>query len=415
MFMSPITAAASATVSDAGLGQILRSVRQHLGMDVAFISEFRDGRRWFQQVECAEGHETIAVGDSHPLEESYCQRVVDGRLPELIGNAADNPEAMSLPVTKALAIGAYMGVPITLRDGHVHGTFCCFSGKPDETLTERDLCTMRAFAQLAAEQIDEANDKAKAVQAKVSKISSIIQQRELQIAYQPVVNIDGGELAFIECLSRFHSRPYQAPDWWFSLAEEVGLGVELELVAIAKAMQERRGLPPSTSISINVSPEAVVSPLLADVLGFISPSKIILEITEHESVRNYSVLNSALTKLRRRGFRLAVDDAGAGHSSLRHILKLRPDFIKLDTSLTRGIDDDPAKRALATALISFSRDTGSEIVAEGVETEAELETLRILGVSLAQGFLFGRPVSLKEMAEAMPAFCGAPRTHEVGA
>ena len=104
------------------------------------------------------------------------------------------------------------------------------------------------------------------------------------------------------------------------------------------------------------------------------------------------MLTRALDTLRRRGVRLAVDDAGAGFASLRHIVRLSPDFIKLDVSLTRGIDIDPVRQSLAAALVSFARDTGPVVVAEGIETEAELEALRHLGVPLGQGFHLGRPM-----------------------
>jgi EAL domain-containing protein (putative c-di-GMP-specific phosphodiesterase class I) len=120
-------------------------------------------------------------------------------------------------------------------------------------------------------------------------------------------------------------------------------------------------------------------------------SRVVLEITEHTTVEDYAKLHEVLRPLRERGMRLSIDDAGAGYSSFRHILRLRPDFIKLDISLTRDIDSDRGRRALAAALIGFARETGAELIAEGVETESELATLRKLGVHKAQGYLLGRP------------------------
>jgi EAL domain-containing protein (putative c-di-GMP-specific phosphodiesterase class I) len=127
--------------------------------------------------------------------------------------------------------------------------------------------------------------------------------------------------------------------------------------------------------------------------------RIVLEITEHESVDDYAKLGAALAPLRERGLRVAVDDAGAGYASFRHILKLEPDVIKLDISITRDIDTQISRRALAAALIRFAEETGSRIVAEGVETEAELAVLRELRVNKAQGFLIGRPVPIAAAAE----------------
>jgi EAL domain-containing protein (putative c-di-GMP-specific phosphodiesterase class I) len=108
-----------------------------------------------------------------------------------------------------------------------------------------------------------------------------------------------------------------------------------------------------------------------------------------------------LQPLRQCGLKLAVDDAGAGYSSLRHILNLRPDFIKLDVDLIRHIDLDPARRALASALIAFARDTSSNIIAEGVETVSEFATLQSLGVEQAQGYFLGRPMPLDKALQSI--------------
>ena len=120
-------------------------------------------------------------------------------------------------------------------------------------------------------------------------------------------------------------------------------------------------------------------------------SSLVLEITEHEEIRDYSSVAKVLAPLRERGLRLAVDDAGAGYASLRHILQLRPDIIKLDRSLIQNLDQDDTEFFLATALASFARSTGAEIIAEGVETEGELQALKELDVDLAQGYLLARP------------------------
>jgi EAL domain-containing protein (putative c-di-GMP-specific phosphodiesterase class I) len=121
---------------------------------------------------------------------------------------------------------------------------------------------------------------------------------------------------------------------------------------------------------------------------------VILEITEHAAVADYDRLVAALAPLRALGLRVSVDDAGAGYASLRHILALEPDILKLDISLTRGIDHDCKRRALASALIAFAREINTGITAEGVESEAELETLSALGVTHVQGYYLARPMEL---------------------
>jgi EAL domain-containing protein (putative c-di-GMP-specific phosphodiesterase class I) len=150
--------------------------------------------------------------------------------------------------------------------------------------------------------------------------------------------------------------------------------------------------------------ETACSPQLLRAIQFApAPRRIVLEVTEHAAVRDYGRLNAAVGTLRSRGVRLAVDDAGSGFASLQHILRLAPDFIKLDMELTRDVDNDLARRALAAALISFAAEIGATIIAEGIETEAELSTLRDLGVAYGQGFFLARPAELPTATTKPPA------------
>lgn len=141
------------SVSGRSIETILRAVRIHLGMDVAFVTEFIGRNRIFRQVDAA-AWTPIAKGDAVPLENGYCQRVIDGRLPRLIPNTKLVPEAMALPETFAIPIGSHIGVPIRLSDGHLYGTFCCFGFAPDKSLNERDLNMMSAFCDLITCQLD---------------------------------------------------------------------------------------------------------------------------------------------------------------------------------------------------------------------------------------------------------------------
>jgi EAL domain-containing protein (putative c-di-GMP-specific phosphodiesterase class I) len=146
---------------------------------------------------------------------------------------------------------------------------------------------------------------------------------------------------------------------------------------------------------MNASVETILSREFAEIMTGLPADRIVIEITEHTDVDDYEDVVRALQPLRQRGIRLAIDDAGAGYSSLRHILNLQPDYIKLDMDLIRHIDIDPARRALASALIAFARDTDSTIIAEGVETASEFATLQSLGVEQAQGYFLGRPMPLE--------------------
>ena len=223
------------------------------------------------------------------------------------------------------------------------------------------------------------------------RITDVLERRRaLHTVFQPIADVSTGEVIGAEALSRFEEGP---PNRWFADAAEVGLGPQLELFAAEQALREAHHLPPHLYVSINVSPATLCTGRLQALVlaADCAPSRLIVEITEHISVEDYEPLAGCVEDLRKLGLRLAVDDAGAGYASFRHILGLGPDYIKLDRALISGMDTDPARRALVSAVVTFGRDVGAVVVAEGIETPAELRTARLLEVDAAQGFLIGRP------------------------
>lgn len=383
---------------------ILRTVRQHLGMDVAFLSEFVDGKRIFRYVDTPYADHPVKVGCGDPLEESYCQRVLDGRLPELIRDAAMHPAATELPATAAMPVGAHLSIPIKLSNGRVYGTFCCFSHDPDQTLTERDLSVMRAFADLAGRQIEQdliAHEEHLEIE---QRIKSVLDGDHLSIVYQPIYHVAENRIVGFESLSRITVKPLRSPDVWFNEAAKIGHGPALETHAIRTALQGLKHLPDDVYISVNASPDTILNDAIANAFTEMPLHRLVLEVTEHALIDRYEDIATAISPLKKKGMRIAVDDTGAGYASFRHILNLAPDIIKLDISLTRNIDSDRSRRALAAALVRFAEETGSKIVAEGVETAPELHTLRQLGVNKAQGYLLGRPMPITEAA----ALCKHP-------
>ncbi len=388
-------------VSDSSyIDRVLNALRTHLGLDVAFVAQFRADDRVFTHVD-ADGQAPIKPGDSLPPEAGYCQRVVDGLLPELIADTALCPLAMELPETKALPIGAHLSVPISLSDGRLYGTLCCFGYEADPTLCERDIQMMRVFADLVGVQLDSEFKRVRDRVQKHRRISEILASDQPSIVYQPILAVQTLELCGWECLARFTTQPPRTPDLWFLEAAEAGLGVDLELRAIEHAISALNALPEHTYLALNCSPQLVYSGRLNPILENLPAKRLVLEITEHAAVADYKRLEQALAPLRQRGVRLSIDDTGAGYASMRHILELSPDIIKLDMSITQGIDHDFKRRALASSLIAFARETGSSVVAEGVETEQELETLRALGAHKVQGYLLGRPQPLADALVAV--------------
>jgi EAL domain-containing protein (putative c-di-GMP-specific phosphodiesterase class I) len=191
-----------------------------------------------------------------------------------------------------------------------------------------------------------------------------------------------------EALTRFSDGT--APDVRFADATAHELGAEFELVTMEAAIHASARLPAGAFLSLNASPAVIVAQRrrLQEILRECG-RRVVLELTEHAAVDDYPTLVRSMDKLK--GVDVAIDDAGAGYSSLRHVLELRPRFVKLDISLVRGIDGDDIRRSLVAGLVYFAARTGYDLIAEGIETQAEADALSELGVQLAQGYLFHRP------------------------
>lgn len=226
------------------------------------------------------------------------------------------------------------------------------------------------------------------------RIEGLLTGKQLSMAFQPVVELRTGATIGAEAVACFATVPQRSPDVWFAEAKEVGLGAVLESAAISAAVGQIDDLPDGSFLTVNVSPEVVESQEFRAAIRGAPLDRVVLEVTEHARVDDYESLLRALAPLRAGGVRLAVDDAGAGFSSFRHILRLSPDLIKLDIEITHDIDSDPVRQALAGALVTFGITMGATIVAEGIETEAELTAVRDLGIDWGQGFLLGRPAPL---------------------
>lgn len=224
------------------------------------------------------------------------------------------------------------------------------------------------------------------------RVRHVLEDGGPDVVFQPIVDLSSGDVAGFEALARFPAPP-RGPEAWFNDAESVDLRPELEIAALRRATTERAHLPEASYLSVNVSPDVVTSDGCLETLLGVPAGRLVVEITEHACVRDYGEAATAIEPLRDHGARLAVDDAGAGFSSFTHILQLSPDIVKLDIGITRGVDSDPARRALASGLVSFAEETGAQLIAEGIETDGELRTLRDLGVGYGQGFGLARPVA----------------------
>ena len=206
---------------------------------------------------------------------------------------------------------------------------------------------------------------------------------------QPLVRTSDGLILGYEALARMAVEPLQPPNWWLERAAELGLRGKLELACLAAAASI--GDPPADRmLFVNVSPSTLTDPEALQLLDSL-PSRLVVELTEQEAVEDYEELRRHLAPWLSRGVRFAIDDTGAGYSSLRHVIELQPDFLKLDRELVREVDRDRNRLALIRAVVAFASEVGTSVVAEGVETQAELDTLRDAEVHLVQGYLLARP------------------------
>ncbi|MDF2178351.1 EAL domain-containing protein [Aliiglaciecola sp. CAU 1673] len=389
-------------MDDQDLDSLLKGVRTHLGMEVAFIGEFSDGQRIISYVNTDHGNLSIAAGMSSPLSQTYCHKIVEGLLPRLIPDAIQHPITKDLKVTKSLKIGAYVGVPIRLTNDAVYGTLCCYSPQPDPSLQQKDVSFLELFADMLGKQLSRKRDEKQLKTQKLQRVKNVMDNVSLNMVYQPILSLETGNFLGFEALTRFTDEPYRSPDIWFKEAAEVGLGENLELLAIRKALQHSDRIPRGSYLSINISAEYLLKDQLMALLSESADTRIMFEVTEHEKILDYSKLSDALCELREQGIRIALDDAGAGYASFQHILDLQVDVLKLDLSLIRNIHLDKRRQALAAGLIAFAQTTGVDVIAEGIEQHEELKTLRALGVSKMQGYLIGRPMPFEEAMAHRP-------------
>ena len=230
------------------------------------------------------------------------------------------------------------------------------------------------------------------------RILRLLEDGGPNVVFQPICSLTTFETVGVEALARFpRDEEGLPPDRWFLDAARAGLSASLERAAIQVALACHVN-DPTLYLSVNASPDALLDGSLDETLAE-TEATLVIEITEHWAVDDYDALTGALEGFRRRGGRLAVDDAGAGFASLRHIVDLAPDIIKLDIGLTRGIDRNASRRAMARALIAFAEETNTTIVAEGIETERELLTLVDLGVQYGQGYRLARPMAPRALEQ----------------
>ncbi|HVA85336.1 MAG TPA: EAL domain-containing protein, partial [Candidatus Saccharimonadales bacterium] len=292
----------------------------------------------------------------------------------------DGPAALDLSFMPLNAGGGPIGVLIA---GQAPGP----GERPAAQMTRR-LPLLEECASLVTGMLRPGLEAGSALAGARAACEAIIAKRAFVPHFQPIVRLADGSVVGHEALTRFTDGT--RPDVRFAEAERLGLGHAMERATLESAMLAAGTLPQNAWLSLNVSPSLLVGDLLP--AGFFAAARreIVLELTEHAPVADYDALRARIGSLRPPA-RVAVDDAGSGYASLRHVLALRPAFVKLDVAWVRGIEGDPARQALIAGLVHFAAELGCELIGEGIETEPEREMLLRLGVHHGQGYLLGRP------------------------
>ncbi|MDO8963677.1 MAG: GGDEF domain-containing phosphodiesterase [Coriobacteriia bacterium] len=233
-----------------------------------------------------------------------------------------------------------------------------------------------------------------------ARLRSIIENGEVTTLVHPVYDLSDFTIIGYEALSRGPAGEFERPDKLFKVAYDADLVLRLERLCRQKAIRAAGALPEGRLLFLNIEPEAIADPELRDVMftalladSEITPDRIVLEITERTAINDFASFRSTLEYLRALGFKVAVDDAGAGYGSLQVLAEVKPEWLKVDMSLVRGIDADEIRAQLMSSMVTFADRVGVRLIAEGIETAEELAKLLELGVGYGQGFLFTRPVA----------------------
>ena len=235
--------------------------------------------------------------------------------------------------------------------------------------------------------------------AVLKEFRDILAQKKIKTVYQPIVNLQSGQIFGWEALTRGpENSRFASPLVLFDFAEEVGRLFELETISREMAIRNAGELKNGAKLFLNIHPNTLTDPgfesgktlSLLQEYG-LTPDDIVFEITERHSLKDLSIFHRTLAHYRKQGYRVAIDDVGAGYSGLYRIAEIRPDILKIDRDLINGISSHPAKRALMDAFISFANHIEATVIAEGIETSRQLTTLMDIGFHCGQGFYLGRP------------------------
>ncbi|MFJ5955957.1 EAL domain-containing protein [Paenarthrobacter sp. NPDC092416] len=225
------------------------------------------------------------------------------------------------------------------------------------------------------------------------RIQTVLRDKLLLTAFQPIHALPGGDVIGVEALIRFVEQDGAAADVWFREASDAGLGTELEIAALHCALAAAEDIPANLFVAFNLTPATAQDPRVRKLLSepYLPPERIVVELTGSLKAAGGLSKERGLGPLRSRGLRLAISASGAGLVSMDRVEELSPDIVKLDRYLIEGIEGSEGQRTRAKAIVEVANQIGADVVAEGIETLEELREATALNVTAAQGYLLGRP------------------------
>lgn len=300
--------------SEQQVAELLRTAKSSLQISVAFLSRL-DGTRQHLEVVDSSIPLLFREGVTQQQERTLCQAVLDGDLPPVMADLKDHPAAMALPAARIPRIRSFVSVPVRLSDGSLYGTFCAAGLTSDPELGKRDQALMEVLAS-AASTILEPGVLERARSAEIEeRLTTVVAAGGPLVLLQPIVDLATGARIGAEALSRFPADWAKAPDVCFAEAHSVGQGHSLELLALERAAEHLAVV--SGYVAMNVSPATLLTPGCTALLDRLPLERVLLELSEHDQVEDYDAFSATLAPLRAAGLRLAIDDVGAGFSSLR--------------------------------------------------------------------------------------------------
>ncbi|MCL9760130.1 EAL domain-containing protein [Frankia sp. AiPa1] len=406
------------------IADLLDILRRQLDMDLALLVRAEREHLVVQVMRGSPAHFPLAEGDLLARRTGLLGQILGGHLPGIVADTSTDPRCAALRTAPAggdrpqsaggdepggldvRLVRAYACSPVLDSDGEVYGLLVCLARRTRLSISAtRDGRFLRLMAAFLTDSVLDPQEMWTRRRRVWQEVSDLIDNGGPRLVLQPIMRLEDDRVVGLEALSRFPdlSAP---PQHWYANAATVGLASELERIVIRSAVALLPMLPEQLTLTVNVSPSTLVSGLL-DLLPTQASGRLVMEITEHEHISDDGRLLLAVDMLRHRGIRIAIDDLGTGYAGLAQLLRLRPEIIKLDGVITRGIDCDAARRAIAAGLVEVAAAIGGRVVAEGIETPRELATVRAVGIPYGQGFLLGRP---KPCADAARLFRAAAST-----